>query len=220
MSDDARTALAKCADALEDAMNAGALADGRQYDGCSGALRAARAALAEPVRVNDAEPFPVIIELPTGGRQVFRRHEALRIRDALAVALAEPVRTDEDIRREHFAQFLEQRGVETPCGRCGGFGTRTYGSGSTWRGGPAGQVCTLDVCDKCWGSGDAERPGANLRALKNARTYEDGVREERARVVAAIRNCVVVGRAWTEEQAVASKALLDVADRIERGEHA
>lgn len=61
--------------------------------------------------------------------------------------------------------MLEWRGVVTPCAVCSGSGRRGYANTSTWRGGSGGQMLTDDVCDSCWGSGDAERPGANLRKL-------------------------------------------------------
>lgn len=66
--------------------------------------------------------------------------------------------------------FLEARGVETPCSECGGFGRRTYSSTSTWGGGIGGQAMTDDVCDHCWGTGDENRKGADLRKMtrKNA----------------------------------------------------
>jgi len=71
-------------------------------------------------------------------------------------------------RQEYFQHFLEQRGVEDPCTRCQGMGTRTYGSTSTWRGGMGGASMTTDVCDHCWGSGDENRKWVDLRVLRNA----------------------------------------------------
>jgi len=53
--------------------------------------------------------------------------------------------------------------VVTPCPRCLGEGTRVYGNGATWRGGMGVTAMTRDVCDVCWGSGDAESPRQNLR---------------------------------------------------------
>jgi len=44
------------------------------------------------------------------------------------------------------------------CTGCGGSGYQMYGSTATWRGGVGGQMLTNDVCDMCWGSGDAEKP--------------------------------------------------------------
>ena len=72
---------------------------------------------------------------------------------------------------------LEWRGIEgEPCSVCSGSGVRNYGSTSTWRGGIGGQAFTADVCDGCWGSGDAKRPWTNLRKLRD---------EERARIAKA-----------------------------------
>jgi hypothetical protein len=66
------------------------------------------------------------------------------------------------------AARLAWRHVRSPCARCDGAGTRLYATGSTWRGGAAGQAVTPDVCDLCWGSGDATRPGVDLRELVRA----------------------------------------------------
>lgn len=68
-------------------------------------------------------------------------------------------------------QFIEQclwwRGIEPgcECNTCGGAGTRAYGSTSTWRGGVGGQMITSGVCDKCWGSGDKDRPWPSHRRI-------------------------------------------------------
>jgi hypothetical protein len=51
------------------------------------------------------------------------------------------------------------------CKGCSGFGNRTYGDTSTWRGGAGGQAMTVGVCDKCWGTGRTDRTGVNLRKL-------------------------------------------------------
>ena len=67
-----------------------------------------------------------------------------------------------DYDKEHYI-FVEI--PEFPCKRCGGRGRRAYGSTSTWSGGIGGQMITGDVCDSCWGTGDATRKGANLRML-------------------------------------------------------
>lgn len=63
---------------------------------------------------------------------------------------------------------LRYRDVEDPCTTCRGFGTRAYSSTATWRGGMGGQLCTTDVCDMCWGTGDRHRRGADLRAMRNS----------------------------------------------------
>jgi hypothetical protein len=66
--------------------------------------------------------------------------------------------------RKEIAQFImDERGVRTPCGECSGLGVKTYGSTSTWRGGVGGQMMTAGVCNRCWGSGDANRPWPSWR---------------------------------------------------------
>lgn len=72
---------------------------------------------------------------------------------------------------------LRLRGVETPCETCHGLGTKRYPDSGTWRPkvGIVLRAFTHDVCDTCWGSGDAHRHGVNLReqeATFNARVAE------------------------------------------------
>ncbi len=64
-------------------------------------------------------------------------------------------------------QHLAWRGIapENACLECGGTGKKTYGSTMTWLGGIGGQTTTVAVCDKCWGTGDVKKPGAELRKL-------------------------------------------------------
>lgn len=62
-------------------------------------------------------------------------------------------------------QVLRLRHVEEPCTACHGLGNKAYGSTSTWRCGVGGSSITVDVCDSCWGTGDAIRTGVNLRRL-------------------------------------------------------
>lgn len=68
-------------------------------------------------------------------------------------------------RAEAFKEFLDMRNVHTPCRKCAGLGIRTYSSTATWRSGPAGQMFTADVCDICWGTGDANKSGVDLKKL-------------------------------------------------------
>ena len=72
----------------------------------------------------------------------------------------------------YFKDWLEQRGVDAPCIACDGFGVRMYGSTATWRGGVGGQTMTQDVCDKCWGSGDANRIWPSHRKSEPQRSAE------------------------------------------------
>ena len=60
---------------------------------------------------------------------------------------------------------IDREGGDTPCTSCAGSGVRTYGDTSTWRGGYGGQMMTPDICDKCWGSGNANKPWTDLRKL-------------------------------------------------------
>lgn len=73
---------------------------------------------------------------------------------------------DYSVRDETWREFISARGVEIPCPYCGGLGVKTYPDTTTWRGGAGGQAITLDVCDHCWGSGDANKPWLNLRTVK------------------------------------------------------
>jgi len=73
----------------------------------------------------------------------------------------------EDVQR----MFLEFRGldpdIDQPCKGCDGAGTKAYGSTATWHGGAGGQAITTDVCDRCWGSGNANRPWPSWRERKS-----------------------------------------------------
>lgn len=76
---------------------------------------------------------------------------------------------------------LRLRGVETPCETCHGLGTRMYPDTGTWRpkGGIVGRAFTRDVCDTCWGTGDAHRTGVNLWTMAE---------EEKERIAVAALN--------------------------------
>jgi len=65
------------------------------------------------------------------------------------------------------AYLLMVRHIETACKACGGSGVCAYGDTGTWhRGGMAGQVVTSDICDECWGTGDADRKGVDMKKLQ------------------------------------------------------
>lgn len=51
------------------------------------------------------------------------------------------------------------------CPTCQGRGSRIYGNGATWHGGMGTASMQQDVCDVCWGTGDADCPGTNARQL-------------------------------------------------------
>lgn len=83
--------------------------------------------------------------------------------------------------------LCEERDVNDPCQVCHGTGVRTYPNTATWRrGGLSGQQITSDVCDRCWGSGDEHRHGADLRKLHgHARSMELKLKALEARIAAA-----------------------------------
>lgn len=125
-------------------------------------------------------------------------------------------------RREHAAMILrDYRGVETPCPDCAGWGVQAYASTATWRGGVGGQAITTGVCDRCWGSGDATKPGANLRALEAELRRLREERDENFEDVARIRDFAAaearkaderIGRA--EAEVARLREALDAAQRI------
>lgn len=74
---------------------------------------------------------------------------------------------------EFLSLVHRRRNVRVPCDKCSGLGGRWYSSGSTWRGGMGTARCEHDVCDACWGSGDASRPWTNIREVeKHRRAWE------------------------------------------------
>jgi len=74
--------------------------------------------------------------------------------------------SERDTVDDHLRWTLHHRGVETPCPTCRGLGVATYSSTATWRGGMGGARMTRDVCDTCWGSGDAHDHWTDLRKLR------------------------------------------------------
>lgn len=72
-------------------------------------------------------------------------------------------------------RMLAWRGLayREPCKECGGSGVVTYGSTATWRGGIGGSAMTEDVCDKCWGSGDADKPWPSHREFYAMKRKEE-----------------------------------------------
>jgi hypothetical protein len=89
----------------------------------------------------------------------------------VGTAMATPERWDldpEEFHKRALKWALEWRGIEDPCPHCGGSGVQTYGSTATWRRGIGGQALTQDVCDQCWGSGDAHRKGVDQRQMESA----------------------------------------------------
>ena len=83
---------------------------------------------------------------------------------AIAVLHEYPNRkTDQETKGECFRELWRLRGVENPCHECNGLGIKAYGSTATWHGGIGGQVVTGGICDHCWGTGDEDRHGLNLK---------------------------------------------------------
>ena len=71
-------------------------------------------------------------------------------------------------RRVFFEDMLQRRDITSPCQECEGYGVRAYPSTATWHRGAGGQMITSDVCDRCWGSGDAVKRGVDLRKMASA----------------------------------------------------
>lgn len=104
-----------------------------------------------------------------------------RGRDLLAqeiLCLRDQLKT---VRRDVYMDVVAQRGVRYPedlCPSCSGLGVKAYGSTSTWRGGPGGQMVTAGVCNKCWGSGSKSRPWTDLRKVSIMHSEVTGQRKE------------------------------------------
>lgn len=119
---------------------------------------------------------------------------------------------------------LHWRGVMNPCKTCSGSGVRMYGSTSTWHGGPGGQMFTNGVCDRCWGSGEADQPWTNLRKIKNSNDhtwalgYETGLAERR-RYVEEIEKRVLVEidarSEWIERAQSAEASVVELRKELE-----
>lgn len=88
-----------------------------------------------------------------------------------------------DTAEARYTWLCDVRCVDSPCPTCSGAGVAVYGSTSTWHGGIGGQAMTSGVCDKCWGSGDAERPWPSWRTIARER-------ERVARLEGALRALV------------------------------
>lgn len=111
--------------------------------------------------------------VPEDGSVAERPQDAVLLRDATRRNAARIDRGEPYYRargHEHALTVLVRlRGVETLCEKCKGLGSYAYASTATWqRGGAGGQTITLDVCDECWGTGDARRAGADLRRMTSA----------------------------------------------------
>lgn len=92
-------------------------------------------------------------------------------------------------------EFLDWRGIQEACSECQGSGQKSYPNTSTWRkSGRSGQAITNDVCDKCWGTGDARRAGTDLRALEaKLRDHEIGNLKRLRHVETLCSRCQGIG---------------------------
>jgi hypothetical protein len=106
-------------------------------------------------------------------------------------------------RDDALSEVLRLRGVEAPCEACHGMGAMWYPNTSTWRY-TAGGGSTRDVCDSCWGTGDADRQGVNLRKM---------AAEEDARVAA--RSVVLLGESVGVEMETMRPAVLALVKELE-----
>lgn len=61
--------------------------------------------------------------------------------------------------------FRRIENKESVCEECEGSGKALYPTMSTWRYDVGAPLQTWDVCDICWGSGDENAPGEDLRTL-------------------------------------------------------
>lgn len=91
-------------------------------------------------------------------------------RDALRVEV-------ENMNAVFMERVLDYRCVETACKSCSGFGVKSYGNTTTWRGGIGGQAVTPGVCDKCWGSGDENEKWLSLKRVDALRADNEKLRE-------------------------------------------
>lgn len=91
------------------------------------------------------------------------RHAIRVVRIEVAQELERDLERALDREYREYERMLSIRGVENACPECDGYGVLTYGDTSTWRRGAGGQMLTTDVCDKCWGSGDIDKPWPSWR---------------------------------------------------------
>lgn len=122
------------------------------------ALKSELAAIREMMGCGDNDP------LPEAADDLLQATDRLLTEKEMLLKRCEELHAQ---RESTWRDFIEQRGVETPCGKCSGLGVCAYGSTATWSGGIGGQAMTSGICDKCWGSGDATRPWLNLRTLRH-----------------------------------------------------
>lgn len=133
---------------------------------------------------------------------------------------------NERLREYNRERFLEFIGVDpkNTCPGCGGIGEKCYSSTATWGGGIGGQALTNAVCDKCWGSGDAARPWANLKQIRiqqQVLTKErDALKAKLAEVEAELKKAQ--GIAWDRKcelrkEREAANVIREALEQLSRG---
>lgn len=160
----------------EDARDARRVADGMRR---ARELAAAREVPADvEASISDLVEASRDLEIYAEGKVTAKRTKSAersfgRVRAALRTAIAAEIerglvsaRARFDCARSvFFNDMLRRRNITSPCQECEGYGVLAYASSATWRRGAGGQMSTYDVCDRCWGSGDAVKHGVDLRRL-------------------------------------------------------
>jgi hypothetical protein len=107
-------------------------------------------------------------------------------REIAATEMAKAIRAQRSTEKEFKDLKMNMRNpyylfqVDDPCPKCGGLGRRAYPSTTGWRGGAGGSMITRDVCDVCWGSGDKNKKGTDLRRVQGLREAHDRLAKELA----------------------------------------
>lgn len=138
---------------------------------------------------------------------------------------------------------LSRRLAGVACPTCRGAGSRCYSTTAAWHSGAGGATPTIAVCDRCWGSGRRDERGPSLRECESLRRERDEARAEvermRERIATqddaeqAIHSEAFMERDrifhWIRARVAHASdrvsmqergAMIDLANAIERGEHA
>lgn len=143
--------------------------------------------------------------------QIAAEEEARQIMGEMLLAF-ESTPTDELLR----SRFLRWRGIqhaEDVCRTCDGAGVRMYSNTSGWRRGMGGAMCTMDVCDACWGTGDRWKHGADLRKLRE----EEGDRIAKAAVDALAQSVGATFSSAAPQVFAIVKLLRDAVEEADKG---
>lgn len=130
-----------------------------------------------PTPLTDRAEIDINEEVATPGRRIVRKYvpsTLCRKLERVVYAKDAEIKRLIEQRDEEYERFLSWRGIDrfsgdVPCKPCGASGIRVYPSTATWRGGVGGQALTNGICDKCWGSGNSEKPWLNLRSAQLAK---------------------------------------------------